>query len=35
VLPDIIRNPTLPKLVKLMTSGPPPPRKKSPTKQAV
>lgn len=28
VLPDMIRNPTIPKLVKLMTEGPPPPRTK-------
>jgi len=28
VLPDMIKNPTLPKLVKMMTEGPPPPRTK-------
>lgn len=33
VLPDVVRNPTLPKLVKLMVEGPPAPKKKTPAKK--
>lgn len=33
-LPDVVRTPTLPKLVKLMVEGPPPPKKKTPRRTA-